>query len=100
MGHSKSTNEIALLYAGESLLTQIAKWVRRHPGREFRLASCQSPSAVPEALSASDVAIIDATEHPDSAMSALPDAIAGLGRDAVAIYTEVDHFNPPRDTTS
>ena len=80
-----------LFYAGESLLGQIAEWVRKHPDLFLRLVASGSAPAINAALTEASAVIIDATEHPDRAMDVLQHALLRVERNRLAVYTERTH---------
>ena len=81
-------NEVVLLYAEESLLVQVAEWVRRHPPFSLRVVASRSDGGIDSALSDAVLAIIDTAEHPGRALDALRSVSARLGPQNVVVYTE------------
>ncbi len=88
MSNTTVNNEIVLFHAGQSLVLQVAQWIRRHSQYSLRLVSAKSPVAIEMALSNAAVIVADATTEGDLAMDVLEIACERLGRQQVAVYTE------------
>ena len=82
------TSEVVMFYAEQSLLFQLAEWVRQHPAYSLRVVSARSEGAIDSAVADAALAIIDAAENPGRAIDALQIAAARLGHDNVVVYTE------------
>lgn len=86
-----ATIDVLLLYPGDSLLSQVNAWAMWHPERRVELASERSLPEVRKLLCSAGTALIDATDDPSQAADAFLQAVARLGADAVAVYTETTH---------
>ena len=83
--------EVVLFYAEESLLFQVAGWVRSEGRFSLRLVSSRDPVIIGHALNDAVVAVVDATRQPGEAMAVLERAIGRLGPRRIAIYSEAMH---------
>jgi hypothetical protein len=83
--------EVVLFYAEESLLYQVASWVRREGRFSMRLTTSRDPSVIAGALDDAVVAIADATRQPGEAMAVMERALLRIGPRRVAIYSEQLH---------
>ncbi len=83
--------DVVLFYAEESLLYQVAAWVRGEGRMSLRLVSSRDPVIVAQSLQDAVVAIIDATRRPGEAMAALERCLRRLGARQTAIYSEQMH---------
>lgn len=88
MSNATVNNEIVLFHAGQSLVLQVAQWIRRHSQHSLRLVSAKTPVAIEMALSNAAVVIVDATSDGDLALDVLEIANERLGRQHVSVYTE------------
>lgn len=83
--------DVVLFYAEQSLLTQVAAWVRGAGSLSLRLVASPDPLIVARALGDAVVAIIDATPRPGEAMAALERCLRSLSARQTAVYTEQMH---------
>ena len=83
--------EVVLFYATQSLVLQVADWVRKQPNLSLRLVSTQTTVDFQAELRSASIVIVDATDDAARAVSALDQAGRQLGRTRVAVYTEADH---------
>ena len=83
--------EVVLFYAEESLLFQVAAWVRTAGRWSLRLVASRDPVVVARGLEGAAVAIVDATRHPGEAMAVLERGVAGFAGPRVVIYSERMH---------
>jgi hypothetical protein len=83
--------DVVLFYAEESLLYQVASWVRNEGRFSMRLVSSRDPVVVTRALDEAVVAIVDATRQPGEAMAVLERALQRIGPRRVAVYSEQLH---------
>jgi len=84
-------SEVVLFYAKQSLVLQVADWVRKHPQLSLRLVSTSAKVDFDTEMQSAAMVIIDATEIPGRAIDALESAVERLGRPRVAVYTEQNH---------
>ena len=85
------TADVLLLYPGDSLKDQIGLWALRRPGRQVDMSFERLLPEIRELLRHASAAMVDATEDPSQATDALLQAVARLGANAVAVYTETTH---------
>jgi hypothetical protein len=83
--------EVVLFLAEESLLYQVATWMRAERRFSLRLVSSRDPLVMGRALDDAAVAIIDATREPGEAMAILEQGIRYLGPQRLAVYSEQMH---------
>jgi len=83
--------EVVLFYAEESLLYQVAGWVRSEGRLSMRLVSSRDPIVIARALDDAVVVIVDATRQPGEAMAVLERALPRIGPRRVAVYSEQLH---------
>jgi hypothetical protein len=83
--------DVVLLYPEESLTDQIRRWIMKDPRRRVEVSYERSLPGIRRLLRQARMALVDATEDPSQATDAFLQAIAALGVDAVAMYTEIMH---------
>jgi len=83
--------EVVLFFAEESLLFQVASWVRNEGRFSMRLVSSRDPVVIARALDDAIVAILDATRQPGEAMAVLERALPRIGPRRIAVYSEQLH---------
>jgi len=83
--------DVTLFLATESLVLQAAKWSERHPSFALRIVSSQLPGAVLRGLEDAAFSVIDATDRPQQALGLMQRGLERVGRQAIAIYTEIMH---------
>jgi hypothetical protein len=83
--------EVVLFFAEESLLFQVASWVRSEGRFSMRLVTSRDPVVIARALDDAIVAILDATRQPGEAMAVLERAVPRIGPRRVAVYSEQLH---------
>ncbi|MBN1394890.1 MAG: hypothetical protein JW959_07695 [Pirellulales bacterium] len=83
--------DLLLLYPGESLQDQIRTWGARRPRRRVKISSESSLPAIRKLLRTAETAIVDAGDDPCRASDAFLQAVARLGAEAVAVYSEATH---------
>jgi hypothetical protein len=83
--------EVVLFLAEESLLFQVATWVRTERRYSLRLVSSCDPLATARALDEAVIAIVDATREPGEALAVLERSIRRLGPGRLAVYSERMH---------
>lgn len=86
-----STMDVLLLYPGASLDGQICRWVAKNPQRRVEASFERYLPDIRRLLHRSHMAVVDATKDPSQATDAFLQAIAALGTDAVAMYSETIH---------
>ena len=86
-----SYSEVVLFYPTQSLVLQVADWVRKNPQLTLRLVSSESGVDVGSELHSASIVIVDATQAPGRAMDLLDKALLHLGRPNAAVYTEQAH---------
>ncbi len=86
--HLPSTADVLLLYPGDSLRGQIRCWSQRHPRQRVETSFERSLPNIRELLRGTSTALVDATDDPSQATDAFLQAVARLGSDAVAMYSE------------
>lgn len=84
-------SDVVLLYPGQSLLLQAARWVRSADWPPPRLVASWDARQSAAELRDAAVAIIDATETPGEAMAALERCLPSLQPGRVAVYCEQVH---------
>jgi len=92
--HTEQQNgEIVLFHAGESLLEQVADWVRRHRWISLRLVSSYQAATVRRSLARWTAGVIDATQHPRAALRTLQQVleVPDCRLPALCVYTERMH---------
>ena len=82
---------ILLLYPGESLKRQIGRWALRHRDRNVGMSFERSLPEIRNLVHHADMVLVDATEDPSQATDVFLQAVARLGVNAVAMYTEATH---------
>lgn len=85
------TVDVLLLYPGESLSRQICRVAEQDSQWRIETSFERSLPEIRRQLRRSSLALIDATEDPSQATDAFLQAVARLGRDAAAMYTDVMH---------
>jgi hypothetical protein len=85
------TADLLLLYPAESLKKQISRWALQHPERQVDVSFERSLAKIRHLLRYTDATLLDATHDPAMATEAFLQAVACLGADAVAVYTETLH---------
>jgi len=88
----RGSESVALFHAGKSLLKQVAEWSRFHPNVDVQLISPILPTTLQALTSGAAAVIIDATEHPATAMHILDSILAAMqSRETelkMCVYTE------------
>jgi hypothetical protein len=79
---------VALLYAGESLVEQMTRWAADRSDVELELVGAERAGGIRAALRALDVAVLDATAHPERVAAALPLCLEQLEPGELSVYTE------------
>jgi hypothetical protein len=86
-----SPADIVVFYPGDSLIEQLTSWSECHPDCNLAVSYAKSLLGIRRALGNADVALLDATAHPRQTMEAFSQAIARIGPNAMAVYTERMH---------
>lgn len=89
--YAPATTDLLLFYPGESLTDQISRWNEKCPRRRIVASFERSLPEIRKLMHRGGAALVDATEDPLLAADALLQAIGRLGKDAVAMYSEVGH---------
>jgi hypothetical protein len=85
--------DLLLVYPGVQLLTQVADWARDNGNTAvvLRILSSRDPLLIRAAVRHAAMVIVDATERPGAAMSAVESAIAHTSPTNIVVYTEQVH---------
>jgi len=85
--------DLLLVYPGVPLLTQVADWARDNGNTTvvLRILSSHDPLLIRAAVRHAAMVIVDATERPGAAMSAVESAIAHTSPTNIVVYTEQVH---------
>lgn len=83
--------EVVLFFAEESLLFQVATWIRNEGRYSMRLVSSLDRAVIARAMDDALVAIVDATRQPGEAMAVLERALPRIGPRRIAVYSEQLH---------
>ena len=85
--------DLLLVYPGVPLLTQVADWARDNGNTAvvLRILSSRDPLLIRAAVRNAAMVIVDATERPGAAMSAVESAIAHTSPANIVVYTEQVH---------
>ncbi len=83
--------EIVVFYPCGSLRRQIASWARKHPDCRIETALGRSAREIGDAVRGAEMALLDATQDHAQAIDAFSQALAGLGAEGTAVYTEQMH---------
>ena len=86
--HLPSTADVLLLYPGDSLRDQVRYWSQQYPLWRVETSFERSLPEIRELLRGSSTALVDATDDPSLATDAFLQAVARLGSDSVAMYSE------------
>jgi hypothetical protein len=84
-------DEVVLFLAEESLLFQVAAWVRTHGRYSLRLVMSSDPQVTARAADDAALAIIDATCRPGEALAILERELRCLGPQRLFVYSEQMH---------
>lgn len=84
-------SDVVLFYPGSSLVSQVVEWVRDRRRYCLRLAWPKRPAEIISVVDAAAMTILDATEQPGDAMTALAHVAAGMPLATIATYTERNH---------
>jgi hypothetical protein len=87
----RNRGEVVLFLAEESLLFQVATWVRSEGRFSLRLVTSPDPFTTARALDEAAIAIVDATREPGEAMGILERSLRRLGPGRLVVYSERMH---------